>query len=59
MTDIIYKPCLNCGSNEYNLCDTSDECIDHDIKTGKLILEPKTCDQCNFEWVLSESNELH
>ena len=58
-SDMICKPCKNCGSKEYDNCDTSDECIDHDIKSGKIILEPKTCDQCNFEHVLSDSAELH
>lgn len=57
--EIIYKPCKKCGSVNYDNCDTSDECIDEDIKTGKLILEPKTCDLCDFQWLLSESDEYH
>lgn len=57
--EIEYKPCKKCGSTEYDNCDTSDECIDAEIKTGSLVLTPNTCDKCNFEWVLSESNEIH
>ena len=57
--DVIYKPCKNCGSVNYDHCDTSDDCITEDEKTGMLVLEPKTCDLCDFQWLLSDSDEYH
>lgn len=54
-----YMPCSKCGSNTYDNCDTSEDCLDYNLKTGVIVLTPKSCDKCNFEWALSESNELH
>lgn len=58
-SDIIAKPCKKCGSTEYDNCDTSEESIDEDIKTGKLVLEPKTCDKCDLAHMMSESSLMH
>jgi len=58
-SDIIAKPCRKCGSSEYDNCDTSDDCIDEDLKTGKIVLEPKTCDKCDLNYMMSDSSLMH
>lgn len=56
--DRVDKPCQKCGSTDYDQCDTSDECLYYD-ESGRLILDPKTCDQCSLEWLDSKSDKLH
>lgn len=57
--EFIFKPCKKCGATDYDNCDSSEESFDEDLKSGKFILEPKSCDKCDLEWMLSESNLLH
>lgn len=56
MDDSVYKPCKKCGATDYDNCDQPD--FDY-TPDGKLIVEPVECDKCNFELLLSPSNEVH
>lgn len=50
------RPCKKCGNTDYDNMEQDD--FDH-TDDGRLILEPESCDKCNFELMLSPSNELH
>lgn len=56
MEDCVYRLCKKCGAENYDNCDQ--EHFEH-TEDGKVIVEPASCDKCNFELVLSESNLLH
>lgn len=56
--DLIFKPCKTCGATNYDNADASQDEIDMNFD-GAFIIEPKSCDKCNFELMLSDSNELH
>ena len=54
--NIIYCPCKNCGSVNYDMGDCDEPEFTDD---GKVKFQPKTCDICDLNQMLSESNSLH
>lgn len=56
MEDVVYKPCKNCKTLDYDNADQ--ENFNH-TEDGKLIVEPDRCDQCDFSLALSDSDQLH
>lgn len=56
MEDCVYRPCKKCGALNYDNCDQIE--FDH-TEDGKVIIEPVSCDICDFGLALSDSNLLH
>ncbi len=53
---IVYLACKSCGSTSYDNADCPDPEFAID---GSVMFLPITCDKCNFELMLSDSNLLH
>lgn len=59
MSETKFKQCKKCGSSEYDLFDLKPE-DSSKLSLGKLNeVVPESCDKCNFELMLSDSNLLH
>lgn len=56
MDEYIYKECKKCHAMDYDNCSFIEIT---EAPNGKLIIQPETCDRCNFDLMLSPSNELH
>lgn len=54
--NVIYKPCKKCQSISYDNCDF--ETVDEN-ENGDFIINPKSCDKCDFLLMLSPSKEIH
>lgn len=54
--EIVYKPCKNCKSLNYDNADCKDPTF---TKDDKILFEPNKCDQCDFELVIPDSPWEH
>ena len=53
---VVYMACKNCGSVNYDNADCPDPEFTPD---GLVMFLPITCDLCNFELLLSDSDLIH
>ena len=56
LDNIVYKPCKCCGSRSYK--DTKGEKFVN-LADGRIAVTPNTCDKCDFDIMIPETNYLH